>query len=125
MDEFFCKTRVFWAISRILLTIFIFWSSFNMLERYPDSSDSPISMFIWVYAVCIAIVAINEFREEDSNRFFLFLVGLSSFAFALFLVYMTLGRLKPGYGILLFTTFVWLVLVGLKDILGNHFYITE
>ncbi len=124
MDEFFCKTRLFWAISRIFFSILIFFDSFNKLKTNSDSV-SIVNFFILIYAICILIIGINEMREKETNSIYLLLIGLTTMILAVFLVSLTIGSLKSGFGIWLFFIFVWMVIIGLKDILGNHFYTTE
>ncbi|QSB28083.1 hypothetical protein [Flavobacterium sp. CLA17] len=64
-------------------------------------------------------------REKETNVFFLLLIGISSMVLSVFLVSLTIGSLKSGFGLWLFFIFVWMVMVGLKDVLGNHFYTNE
>lgn len=125
MDEFFCKTRVFWAVSRIFVSILIFFDSFNKLKGHSGSSVFLVNVLIFAYAVSLVIIAINEMREKETNVFFLLLIGISSMVLSVFLVSLTIGSLKSGFGLWLFFIFVWMVMVGLKDVLGNHFYTNE
>lgn len=124
MDEFFCKTRLFWAISRIFFSILIFFDSFTKLKMNSGSAFI-VNFLILIYAVCILIIAINEMREKETNSVFLLFIGLTTMILAVFLVSLTIGSLKSGFGIWLFFVFVWMVVIGLKDILGNHFYTAE
>ncbi|MDR7208857.1 hypothetical protein [Flavobacterium piscis] len=103
----------------------IFFDSFNKLKTDPDFSVSIVNCIILGYAVCLLIIGINEIREKETNLIFLALIGICSMVLAVFLVSLTIGSLKSGFAIWLFFIFVWMVIVGLKDILGNQFYTRE
>lgn len=125
MDEFFCKTRFLWAITRCFFSLFLFWSVYSTVKQYPEELGSVINFLTLVYAACLFVIAVNELREKESDRLFLGLIGASSIAYAVFLVVVTMGRLKSGLGLFLFFVFVWLIIVGIKDLLGNHFFVEE
>ncbi|WP_428231220.1 hypothetical protein [Flavobacterium sp.] len=125
MSDLFSKTRFFWAISRIFFSILVCWDSFTTLKNHPESSNLWVNGLIFAYTICLVIIAVNEFRKKDTNELFLLLVGVGSMIFAVLLVPLTIGSLKSGFGILLCFVFIWMVFVGLKDIMGNHFYVKD
>ncbi len=126
MDDFFCKTRLFWACTRMLLAIAIVYDLF-FKDKYGEISLLVITIncILFIYSVSFLVIGINEIREKESNILFLKIIGILSILFAIALVSITIGALKSGYGILLFVAFIWLVLIGIKDILGNQYYLED
>ncbi|TDE45931.1 hypothetical protein E0I26_04385 [Flavobacterium rhamnosiphilum] len=127
MDEFFCKTRLFWAITRIIFSILTLIDIFAKIgDNYRYTAIESIYNFLFfIYAVLLFIIGINEIREKETNTSLLFITGITSMIFSVLIVALTMNHLKSGYFLLLFLNFAWMILVGLKDILGNHFYVEE
>lgn len=124
MDEFFCKTRFFWAISRILFSVVVIYDFFTIKKTYDlTDSETRFNTALLLFAAVFIYIGVNEIRKKETNMVFLFVVGLLSLIMAITIAVFSMGHLKPGYGLLLFLLFSWMVVIGLKDILGNHFYI--
>jgi hypothetical protein len=126
MDDFFCKTRLFWAISRILFAgaVFVDFLSIGQASDL-SASETVFNTILLLFSGIFVFIAINEIRKKETNRIFLFFVGLSSLIMAVTIAVFAMGHLKPGYSLVLILFFNWLVVIGLKDILGNHFYIED
>lgn len=126
MDEFFCKTRLFWASTRVLFSLAVWYDLFLKDKGFRHTDvENAWNAFLLLYTIVLFYIAINEFREKDTNNGLLLVTGLVSMAMAVVLVGLTVGLVHGGFMLLLILLFLWLVVVGLKDILGNHFYIEE